>query len=512
MTAANRVAINTSVQYLRLILNVVIGLYSVRIILNALGVDDYGIYDVIGGVIALLGFVSSSLSQTSIRYISVSLGQNSLTNVRNTFNDCFWLHLIIASFLVIVIEIVGLFLFDGALNIPLERLDAAQWVYHFMALTLFLNICITPFTALIIAHEKFVYTASIGILDSVLKLLIAFLLTVVSKDRLIMYGVLMTGVTIVNVGLYLIYLFVNYKQELYVSRPIIKRIRSVSGFAGWTIMDVIGVIATRQGYALILNKFFGTATNAAFAIARQIEGHIFTISASVIDTMKPQIMKSYGAGDNARMFRLSMTAGKLGFSMMSLVAIPLLVMMSEVLRLWLVNVPDSTNIFARLLIIATMVEQLTRGLVYSCQATGNIKWFSIITSTCRFAALPISIILLAFGMPAVMAFWVFVACEIIGSFSRIVVMSRLSELKIVEFVKQVIVKSFFPFALVLFISYAIHSLYNTLLGMSLNALLADLLFLFLMYHIGLDAAEKRNVIDIGQRVLQKFTKNGKHGV
>lgn len=157
-------------------------------------------------------------------------------------------------------------------------------------------------------------------------------------------------------------------------KPSFKGIKKQSKFAGWTIIDVLGTIANRQGYAIMLNKFFGPVTNAAFALARQIEGQIYTISAAVIDTIKPQIMKSYGSNDRERMFKLSMTAGKFGFILMSFIAIPLIVMMPLILELWLKSVPESTVTFARLMVLACMSEQLTRGLVYACQAIGHIKW------------------------------------------------------------------------------------------------------------------------------------------
>lgn len=491
MTNANRVAINTSVQYLRLVLNVVIGLYSVRIILNALGVDDYGIYDVIGGVIALLGFLRSSLSQTSLRFMSVSIGKGELKEVRRTFNDCYWLHFFIAIFLCFVIEFVGLFLFDGVLNIPSSRVDAAKWVYHCMTLNLFFNISITPFTALIVAHEKFVYTAFIGILDSVLKLGVAFLLTSIAADRLEAYGTLMTGITLINVSCHVGYLLVKYRREMNIARPRINGIKAVSGFAGWTMMDVLGVVATRQGYALVLNKFFGTATNAAFAIARQVEGHVYTISSSVIETMKPQIMKSYGAGDEDRMLRLSMTAGKMGFSMMGLVAVPLLILLPQILTIWLKNVPDNTVVFARILVLAVMAEQMTRGMVFSCQAKGDIKWISVIVSTCRFMALPITVLLFLLGFPVISAFYTFFICETIGSMSRVLITSRLLKISSSVFFREVVFRIIPPFV----VTALLFTTFNRMLHSDVSALatliLSPFFFAFLMYKFGFSVSEQK---------------------
>ncbi len=508
MKPANRVAVNTIVQYIQLILNVVIGLYSVRIILNALGHDDYGIYDVVAGIIAVLSFIRSSMSQTSIRYLAVSLGTKDIKEIRSTFNNCFWLHFFIGIILVVFLEFIGLFLFEGFLNIAENRIKAAKIVYHCMIFTLFLNIIITPFSALIIAHEKFYYSSFIGILDSILKLVIAFALLYTNHDKLILYAILMVGVSIINKALHLAYLLHKYRKEMHIGKIILSEYKGITGFAGWTLLDVMGAVASRQGYAVMLNKFFGTSVNAAFAVSRQVEGHTYTISSSVINTMKPQIMKSYGAGDIKRMLRLAMTSGKFGFSMMALAAIPLLVMMPEILKLWLINVPNGAIEFSRLLVIATLVDQLTKGIVHACQATGNIKWFSIFVSMSRFAALPISIFFLALDFPAITAMYIYIACEATGSFLRVLIMSYLTELRISSFMKSVVFKILPPFV----ISYlTCYYLYNNSVQ-DITSMLYIIAITFIVYSIltctiGLEKEEKiaiKNMYNSIKLYLTKF--------
>lgn len=491
MNTANRVAINTIVQYTRLILNLIIALVSVRIILNALGASDYGVYDVVGGVIALLGFLNSSLSQTSIRYLSVSLGKNNLSILRETFNNSFWLHFLISALIVIALEIVGVFIFDGFLNIPSNRIYAAKVIYHCMVATTFFQIVVTPFQALIISHEKFVYTSVVAILDSVLKLMIAIVLTITTEDKLIVYGVLMAIVTVLNVALYISYLLLKYRHELYIGMPHVKGIKRQSSFAGWTVMDIMGSMLNRQGYAIMLNKFFGTTVNATFAIARQIEGQIYCVSAAVIDTMKPQIMKSYGANDVERMFRLSMTAGKLGFTMMSIVCIPLLVYMPEVLALWLVKVPAGTETVARLLVCACMMIQITQGLVYANQATGKIKWFSIIVSVVRVMALPLSVVFCLIGCPVEVAMVTYFVCETLASFSRVLVMSKVHGMDIMLFYKECFIKIVPPFLISIMVCYVLKMLTSGLLCLLLVSAFTGIVYLVLSYFIGLSDFEKQ---------------------
>lgn len=496
MQTANRVALNTVVQYVQLVLNVLIGLYSVRVILNALGASDYGIYDLIAGVVALLSFISTSLSQTSMRFLSVSLGAGDNHKTGRTFSVCLWLHLYIAILLALIFVILGFFLFDGFLNIPAERIFVARILYYMMVFGLFLNITVTPFSAIIAAHEQFVFISCVQILDSLCKLGIAFIIAATTCDKLLLYGLLMVGIIIVNVFCYVFFAIFKYREKMSLRRARMADMKEVTGFAGWTLLDVLGTVATRQGYAVLLNTFFGTVINAVFALARQIEGHMYTISASVINTMKPQIMKSQGAGETQRMFRLSLTAGKFGFSMMSLIAIPLLVMMPEVLALWLKEVPEGTVLFSRLMIAACMFEQLTKGLVYANQAVGNIKWFSITISTIRILALPISWVFFHFGAPAYVAIEVFLFCETIGSFSRVFILSRISDFKIIDFVQSVFIQLLPPFVISFVACMVSYHFLEGIWGMIAVCIITLLTYGVLLVSIGLTKEERVTIVGL----------------
>lgn len=496
MQTANRVALNTVVQYIQLVLNVLIGLYSVRVILNALGASDYGIYDLIAGIVALLSFICTSLSQTSMRFLSVSLGEGDNKKTGRTFGVCFWLHFYIAVLLTLVLFVLSFFLFDGFLRIPHERIQTARILYYIMAVGLFLNISVTPFNAMIAAHEKFIFISCVQILDSLCKLGIALIVASTSWDKLLLYGVLMLGIIIINVLCYIFFSLFKYKEMISLQRARLSDMKNVTGFAGWTLLDVFGSVATRQGYAILLNTFFGTVTNAVFALARQIEGHMYTISASVINTMKPQIMKSQGAGETARMFRLSLTAGKFGFSLMSLIAIPLLVMMPEVLSLWLKEVPEGTVLFSRLMIAACMIEQLTRGLVYANQAVGNIKWFSITISTIRILALPISWVFFHFGSPAYVAVVVFFICETIGSFSRVFILSKISEFKMIDFVKSVFIQVLPPFIISFVICKASYHFLKGIWGMIAVCIITIITYGIILISVGLTKEERLTIMGL----------------
>lgn len=505
MQAANRVVVNTVIQYTRLVVSALIGLVSVRLILGALGEDDYGLYDVVAGVIGLLGFVSSSLGMTSTRFLSISLGKNDDEGTRKAFNSCFWTHVLMAAGLVLVLEIVSLFVFDGYLKIAPDRIPTAKWIYQCMLVSLFLSITVTPFVSMQISHENFIYVSLVYILDALCKLGIAIIITQYNQDKLLLYGILMMLITLLNVLCFVVYSLVCYRKQISIKIIPMKELKSVSGFAGWTMLDSLGATLSRQGYSVLLNRFFGTSVNAVFALARQVETPVYVISSSIIESMKPQIMKSYGMGDAKKMMRLSLTAGKFGFAMMSLLTVPLLIMMPEVLDLWLVEYPEGTVLFSRLLLIACMANQLTMGLFYANQAIGDIKWFSIVVSTLRMLSLPISWIFLKLGYPAYVAIVVFVVCESLGAFSRVIILSRLSdELNVMDFLKSILLRVLPPFLLGLGICRVLYRYVNSLWGLLLVATVTVTVYALAMFFFGLDEDERKALKNVATSFLQKF--------
>lgn len=493
MNSTERVAKNTAIQYLRLLLNVFIGLYSVRLILDALGADDYGIYSLVSGVMTSMAFISTSLSQTSIRFIGVSLGQEGGANTKYVFSNCFWLHIFLALSLLVILRIIGGVLFDYYLIIPTERILAAQIVFQCILFSLFVNIIITPYIALIISNERFIVIAIVSIIDSLLKLAIAIIIIYTTLDKLILYGVLLSGITVVNLLAYSIYCHKKFRDNIYYGRFSLKEVRNMVRFASWTVLDVFGVSFTREGYSIILNRYFGTSMNTVFSLARQIEGQLYTISASATDAIRPQIMKREGAGERTGMLAMSFTTGKLGFSLMSIVAIPLVVMMPDILNFWLVEVPEGTILFSRLLIIACLFNQLTQGLVYANQAIGDVKWFSIVVSSCRMIALPISWISFYYGAPAYVAIVVFTICETIGSFSRVLMISRQTNVSINYFFQttffRIIPATVGTTLLCMFFYQYVHSI----VGIVVSTLLSASSYIILAYFISLTPAERTTV-------------------
>ena len=487
--SGRRVVLNTAIMYIQFVLNVLIGLISVRLILKALGQSDYGLYDVIAGVISLFGFITGSLSQATMRFISVSLGSGGTKESAEVYNASFWLHLFISVFLCLLLEVTAFF-FWRALNIPSDRISTATYVFHFMVISLFFNLNLSPLNALVSSCENFLFVSIIAIIDSVLKLSVAISLLYVPFDKLLLYGFLMMVITIINYVVYHIYSRINYSQLYYIGKPDFLKIKSLSGFVGWTVVDTFSTALNRQGYAIMFNKFFGTVMNTSFALSRQLEGQVFTISSGVVNSMKPQVLKSYGSGDSDRMYRLSLTAGKFGLYMMSIVCIPLIIMMPDVLNIWLGEYPPETVVISRLLIGACMAEQVTRGLVYANQATGNIKWFSLIVSFLRLLALPVSIVFLFLGSDAWVAVLIFFVFETIGSLSRVYILSKISDFKPSSFFKDVVLDVTLPLIVSFLFCFIIYPLGTGVLWMVCVVVLTVALMILLVHLCGLTSEEK----------------------
>ncbi len=501
MDNSSRVAVNTIILYTRLVITALIALYSVRIILAALGAEDYGIYNVVAGVIAMLGFLKTSLSSTTIRFISVNQGTHDVAKVRDAFRKCYHLHFIMGLLLSIILAIVGLFLFDGFLNIPENRVHSAKIVYYFMCCTVFLSVVVTPFSALIISHEKFIYTAFISVLDAVLKLGIAFYITYTSHDKLIAYGLLMALVTVLNVVLYLIYVLKNYRDEVEVSNFSVKGLGEVTQFAGWTMLVTVGFTLSRQGFVILLNKFFGAIVNAAYALAGQIEGYLDMIASTVGAAIKPQIMKSYGEGDLNRMFRLSFTSGKIGVSMMCLLALPMIVLMPDILDLWLKEIPEGTVLFARLIIVACMANQLTAGVSNANSAIGKIKVFSIVVSVSRTLALPVAWVFLRLGYSAYVAVGIYAVFEVITSLCRVVVLVKQNGLNYNLFFRDVFFRMAPPVLVSLLVGVILaRFIHHNLIGLCIITVTMLVAYIALMYLMGLSEYEK----DIIKGMIGKF--------
>lgn len=442
MDPVKRVILNTTAQYTKSIVNICLSLYSTRLILSTLEVNDFGIYSVVGGIIGMLGFLTNSLVVTTQRYLSYYYGVGQKSLVKKIFANSLFLHIIIALILSVILYISERIIFDNILNIDPLRLDAAIHVYRVTAVMFVLSIITSPFKAVLIARENIIYISFIEILDGVLKLGLAISLFFFFSDKLVAYANGMTAVIGFNFLAFALFVVSRYDESrIKWNRNVIDKscIKQLFSFAGWTTYGVIAGVCQPQCTALVLNHFFGTMMNAAWGIAFQVNSASRFIATSVLNAMNPQIMKAEGNGNRTEMLKLASKESKFSTALMLIVAIPILTEMPNILSWWLSEVPDNTVLFCRMTILAFIVDQITIGLHSANQATGIIRNYTLINFTPKILFIPISWGMLYYGCSVTSVMWVFVLIELTMSLWRIPYLKATIKLDANGYIKEVII-------------------------------------------------------------------------
>ena len=455
MTASQRVIVNTIAQYTRTIINVCLSLYSTRLILSILGQTDYGIYSVVAGVVAMLSFVTSALTTTTQRFLSYHHGKKDPDKIKLVFGNSILLHIFIGCGVALVLGILGKWVTHDFLNIDPDRQTAALYVYFAAIAMLLLTFINAPIRALFVARENIVYASIIDIVDGVLRLVIAIILSYITCDQLITYSSLLVGISIINLLAFAIYAMRKYPEF---HMPRLKEfdktyVKDLSNFAGWTIYSAGCIIARNQGIAVVLNIVYGTIINSAYGIALQVSGAVQFVSTSILQAMNPQIMKAEGAGERSKMLRLCEYESKYAFLLLSMVAVPLIAEMDTILQLWLKQVPEHAVMFCRFILIASLCDQITVGLTSANQAIGKIKTYSLIFYSMKLLVVLIGWICLKKGLPVTSIMWCYVIIEFTTSLVRIPLMKHIADINIRDFCKNVFMRIIVPCIVMVAICY-----------------------------------------------------------
>ncbi|MCM0685283.1 hypothetical protein [Akkermansia massiliensis] len=357
-----------------------ISLYATRLVLNALGVDDFGIFNMVAGVIAMLAFLNASMAAATQRFMSYAEGEGDPEKQKIVFNISVVLHLAIAVMVGILLYAAAPILFGHVLNIPVDRVFAARCVYWAMIASTVFGILGVPYEAVLNAHENMLYFAVIGVLESFLKLGAALLVVHVLADKLVLYGVLMAGISILAMTAMLVYCRRNYAECVIAPRRYWKRdvFREMGSFAGWNFTVSASSMLSEYGVGIVLNHFFGVALNAAQAVAQQINGQTMAFSGTMLKALNPVISKSEGAGNRGLMLRASLSGCKFAYLLMAVFAIPLILEAPGLLGLWLHSVPAWAVLFCRLQLARTLLEQLFLSLGSAIYAEGNIRLYTLV--------------------------------------------------------------------------------------------------------------------------------------
>lgn len=498
------IAKNTMMLYFRLSIIMVVYLYTSRVVLKALGIEDYGIYNVVAGVVTLFSFFNNALSSATSRFITYELGKEDMIELKKNFRTAFTIHLILSVVILILAETIGLWFVNYKLLIPDERLFAANVIYQFSILSCAVTIMQVPLNAEIIAHEKMGIYAYIGIFDAVSKLVIAFVICSSENDRLIIYGSLLFFVTVLLFVIYHIYCNINFEEynlTVLYDKNVFKNMLS---YSGWSLWGSMAYMLKDQGVNMTLNIFFGPLVNAARGIAFQVNTALNSFTQNFTMAMNPQIVKSYACGNYERVVLLFYSGAKFSFFLLLFLSLPILFETKYILDAWLGQMPDYTILFSRLVIINSLIESFTYVIGATVQATGRIKIYQIVIGGLLLLNLPISYLFLKLGYLPYIVFFIAILLSIISIIVRIVILSSLIKISIKKFLIDVLgislLVSVFSIILPGWIYCAMNAGVVRVLCVIGSSLLSTILCIWI---IGLNRKEK---LFIRSNVLKIFTK------
>lgn len=434
-----RIAKNTLLLYIRMLFLMVVSLYTSRVVLNALGVEDFGIYNVVGGVVAMFSMLSGSLSAAITRFITYELGTGNRENLKKIFSSAVTIQIGLAILIIILAETVGVWFLNVKMNIPEERMVAANWVFQFSILTFSINLISVPYNASIIAHERMSAFAYISILEAIGKLAIAFLITVSPMDRLIFYALLMCAVALLVRLVYGYYCKKHFEECTYHflwDKELLKR---MFGFAGWNFIGASSAVLRDQGGNVIINLFCGPAVNAARGIASQVNTAVHGFVSNFMTALNPQITKSYASGNRDYMMTLIFQGARLSFYMLLVLSLPIFVNTYYILTLWLKIVPEHTASFVQLILLFGLSESISNPLITAMLATGKIRNYQLVVGGLQLMNLPVSYILLRIGLFPEIVIVVAIILSQCCLVARLLMLHRMIKLSIRKYLKKVYV-------------------------------------------------------------------------
>lgn len=395
----SRIAKNVLALYFRMFLTMAVGLYTSRVILNALGVEDYGIYNVVGGFVSMFSIISGSLSSSISRFLTYELGRDKLDNLKRVFNTSIFVLIGLAVIVVMATETIGIWYLENKMVIPTASKYAAMWCFQLSLVTFVVNLINQPYSAAIIAHERMDIYAYIAILDSILKLLICFAVVHSPINRLIFYAILLCIVSLINQTVYVVFCkrkFIECKFHWIFDKSLFKE---MFGFAGWNFIGSSAAILTSQGSNLLLNWAGGPIVNAAYAIALNVSNYISLLVNNFTLAFTPQITKRYAAQEYESLMQLLIFGSKYSYFLMFIVALPIMLSAHFLIKLWLGQVPDYTVWFVRFIVLGNLFDAISRPVVNAKNATGRIRNYQIVVGGILLLVLPISYIALKLGLP-----------------------------------------------------------------------------------------------------------------
>lgn len=497
------IAKNTLFMYFRMFFTMCVSLYTSRVVLAALGFSDYGLYNVIGGVIALFGFINGAMSSTTSRYITYYLGQEEKQRLNDVFSMAFFIHCGIAVLILILGETIGLWFLYNKMVIPEGRMMAAFWLYQLSVVSTVLMIIAVPFTSAIIAHEKMSIYAYVSIIDALLKLFVVISLAYVTYDKLIYYAIALFLIQVFDILFNLIYCRKHFQESIVRQKWDKSLFKEMSGFTGWSLFGNISYIFFSQGINILLNMYCGTVVNAARGIAVQVEGVMMQFTSNVQTAINPQIIKSYSNNDMQRMKTLMYASSRYCYYLMLLLSLPVMIGVNYILSLWLGNYPDHTSNFIRILLIIILIEVLINPLYTANLATGKVAIYNKSLACVSFVFIIISYFAIKTTKVAEILFLCNLVRVFVGFLVRFFIVRHQISFSIREYISKVgyniitvtVISSIIP--VIIYKLYGIYSLLSFLTCMTIT-ILSVLLSVMI---IGLNSQERDLLISKSRAII-----------
>lgn len=499
-----RIAKNTILLYIRSFLLLLIGLYTSRLTLQVLGVEDYGIYQVVGGVVTMFSMLSSTLNAASQRFITYALGTENNNEVKLVFSTCMTLHIILGFIAVFILEILGVWFLSTKLNIPPDRLQAATYVMHISIATFFINVISVPYNSVIIAHERMGAFAYISLLDGVLRLICVSLLFFINWDKLVLYAVFYFVVGLICRSIYSIYCTNHFEEtrsiKLYIEKDLFGKMFS---FAGWNLLGSSALVLRNQGIDVLLNMFFGVSVNAAKGVSNQIQTAVHQLVGNFTTSVNPQLTKSIAQKDFARTHSLIFHGGKMAFSLMMIIAVPFIINCNAIMSIWLKEVPEYAVEFAILSFIYLLTDTQSRFLINSILANGKIRTFQITLGGVKLFAVPLTWVLLKLGGSPMVGIIVNIILQFTCLFGELQFAHKYVLLRRKNYLIKIVLKCWLTFICALGLSFLFYKFGTS--NIILSGIVSEIITLAALWQLNLDSVEKNMLKDLlFKKVLKRI--------
>lgn len=500
-----RIAKNTALLYMRMLFIMLISLYTSRVILRTLGEIDFGLYNVIGGIVVAFSFLNGVMSSACSRYFAIEIGRGDDVALRRVFNLNVTIFLLLGAVILILSETVGLWFLNNKMNIPPNRIVASQWVYQCSIIAFIINMMGTPYRSVITARENMKVYAYCSVVEVVLKLAIVFVLVVSPFDKLILYAVLMVSITLGTILFYVFYCRAYYMEcrySFYWNKSLFKEI---VGYTGWQVIGVASDIGRNQGVNIILNMFFGAIANTARGIAYQVFVNINQFVQNFVIAFSPQITKSYATGDREGMMKLVFQSSKFSYYLLYLLILPVCLETPKILEIWLGEVPDDTVLFCQLTLVAALIDSLLYPLLTAVRATGRVKWYQISVGGTQLLTLPICYAMFKWGnFPASAAFYVVIGTSVVAQIFRVIIMRQLHKMSVKDYFVSVLNPILSVTVVAAIVPIVVKGMIpSTFLGAVLNIGISLISVGLTVFLIGLTPTERVHILGVVYRLGKK---------